>query len=54
VNTTVFTESEGRTTITLTIAYPSREARDAAIQTGMKGGMDQSYDRLEVLLRSLV
>jgi uncharacterized protein YndB with AHSA1/START domain len=54
VNTTVFTESEGRTTITLTIAYPSKEARDAAIQTGMKGGMDQSYDRLEVLLRSLV
>jgi uncharacterized protein YndB with AHSA1/START domain len=54
VNTTVFTESEGRTTITLTIAYPSKEARDAAIQTGMKGGMDQSYDRLDVLLRSLV
>lgn len=54
VNTTVFTESEGRTTITLTIAYPSKEARDAAIQSGMKGGMDQSYDRLDVLLRSLV
>jgi uncharacterized protein YndB with AHSA1/START domain len=53
INTTVFTESEGRTTITLTVTYPSREARDAALKTGMKDGMDLSYDRLDGLLRTL-
>lgn len=53
VNTTEFTESGGRTTITLTVTYPSREARDAALESGMKGGMDQSYARLDELLRAL-
>lgn len=54
VNTLVLAESGGRTTITLTIAYPSREARDAALQTGMKDGMEQGYARLDALLKTLV
>jgi uncharacterized protein YndB with AHSA1/START domain len=54
VNTTVLTESGGQTTITLTILYPSKEARDAALKTGMKDGTDQSYDRLDKLVRTLV
>lgn len=54
VNTLVLAESRGRTTITLTIAYPSREARDAALQTGMKDGMEQGYVRLDALLKTLV
>ncbi|HSL69775.1 MAG TPA: SRPBCC family protein [Longimicrobiales bacterium] len=54
VNTTVFTESAGRTTITLTITYASREARDAALETGMKDGSEQSYGRLDKLLQELV
>lgn len=33
--------------------YPSKEARDAALQTGMKEGADQSFDRLEGYLRKL-
>jgi len=53
VNTVTFAESEGMTTITLTITYPTRAARDAALATGMKGGMDVSFDRLDQLLRSL-
>jgi uncharacterized protein YndB with AHSA1/START domain len=53
VNTLVLTESGGQTTMTLTITYPSREARDAALKTGMKGGMDQSYARLDRLLGRL-
>ena len=53
VNTMVLTESAGQTTITLTILYPSKEARDMALKTGMKGGMDQSYERLDKLLRTL-
>jgi uncharacterized protein YndB with AHSA1/START domain len=53
LNTLVLTEAGGRTTITLTILYPSKQARDAALQTGMKGGMDQSFARLEALLPAL-
>jgi uncharacterized protein YndB with AHSA1/START domain len=53
VNTLVLTEAAGRTTMTLTIAYPTREARDAALRTGMETGMDQSYARLDRLLESL-
>ena len=53
INTTVFTESGGQTTITLTVTYPSKDARDAAMKTGMKDGMDQSYQNLDNLLRTL-
>jgi uncharacterized protein YndB with AHSA1/START domain len=53
LNTLVLTETGGRTTITLTILYPSKQARDAALQTGMKEGMDQSFARLEALLPTL-
>jgi uncharacterized protein YndB with AHSA1/START domain len=53
LNTLVLSEAQGRTTITLTVLYPSKEARDAALQTGMTGGMSQSFDRLEDYLRTL-
>jgi uncharacterized protein YndB with AHSA1/START domain len=53
VNTVVFTESDGKTTITLTVRYPSKEARDAAMKTGMKEGMDMSFIRLDEVVRSL-
>ncbi len=53
LNTLVLTEAGGRTTITLTILYPSKQARDAALQTGMKEGMDQSFARLETVLPAL-
>ena len=53
INTVMFTESGGRTTITHTILYPSREARDAALETGMKDGIEQSFARLDRLLRTL-
>jgi len=54
VNAVVFAESAGQTTITLTISYPSKDARDAALKTGMKEGSDQSFARLDALLRTLV
>ena len=53
VNTMVLTESAGQTTITITVRYPTKEARDAALQTGMKEGMDQSFARLDDLLDTL-
>lgn len=53
VNTVVFTERAGVTTVTTTIRYPSKEARDAAMKTGMKDGADSSYSRLDGLLGSM-
>lgn len=53
VNTVVFTDHEGGTRVTTTVRYPSREARDAAMKTGMKSGAEQSYARLDEVLRSM-
>jgi uncharacterized protein YndB with AHSA1/START domain len=50
VNTLVLTESEGRTTIALTITYVSKEARDAALATGAMDGMNCAFELLEELL----
>jgi uncharacterized protein YndB with AHSA1/START domain len=53
LNTLILAEEHGKTTITLTILYPSKEARDAALRTGMKEGMSQSFNRLEKYLRTI-
>jgi uncharacterized protein YndB with AHSA1/START domain len=53
LNTLSLAEEHGRTTITLTVLYPSKEARDAALQTGMTDGMSQGFDRLDAYLRTL-
>jgi uncharacterized protein YndB with AHSA1/START domain len=50
VNTLVLTESEGRTTIALTITYISKEARDAALDTGAMDGMNRAFELLDELL----
>ena len=52
-NTLVLTERDGKTTATLTILYPSKEARDMALGTGMKDGLDVSYQRLAAYLQKL-
>ncbi|HLK05722.1 MAG TPA: SRPBCC family protein [Candidatus Acidoferrum sp.] len=44
------TEKDGVTTATMTILYPSLEARDAALNSGMKQGMALSFNRLEAHL----
>jgi uncharacterized protein YndB with AHSA1/START domain len=54
LNTLVLTEEDGRTTITNTVLYPSKEARDAALKTGMKEGAAASFERLAKLLASIV
>jgi uncharacterized protein YndB with AHSA1/START domain len=53
VISTVFVEQGGKTTITQTLLYQSREARDAVIKSGMEKGVAASYDRLAELLVSL-
>ena len=52
-NTLVLSEANGLTTMTLTILYPSKEARDRALGTGMKEGMTRSFDRLADCLQKL-
>ena len=48
--TQVFSEDGGVTTLTMTIVYSSRDARVAALQTGMIDGMEQSYRALDTRL----
>jgi uncharacterized protein YndB with AHSA1/START domain len=50
--TAVFVEKGGKTTLTATVLYPSREIRDAVIETGMEHGAAESYDKLAELLES--
>ena len=51
--TQIFTERDGVTTLTMTTRYSSERARDAALATGMTGGMETSYARLDAMLSSL-
>jgi uncharacterized protein YndB with AHSA1/START domain len=48
--TVTFTGDGGVTTVSTLIDFGSKEARDAAIATGMTGGMEQSYQLLDRLL----
>ncbi len=50
LNTLVLVEQGGRTTLTQTGRYESREARDAVIKSGMEKGVAASYDRLDDVL----
>jgi uncharacterized protein YndB with AHSA1/START domain len=52
VGTLVLTEQGDKTLLTLTVLYPSKEARDATIASGMERGLAASYDRLAELLAS--
>ncbi|HEX7779070.1 MAG TPA: SRPBCC family protein [Vicinamibacterales bacterium] len=45
-----FTEDNGITTVTTLIDFGSKEARDAAVATGMTDGMEQSYQLLDAVL----
>lgn len=54
VNTLLLTEEQGRTTITERVLYPSKEARDAALGTGMEEGAACSFGRLAEYLRTIM
>ena len=53
VGTIVLSEQSGKTTVTQTILYESREARDAILKTGMEKGLAASYERLADTLASV-
>lgn len=54
VGTTVLVEKNGRTTLTNTVRYDSKETRDGVLKSGMEDGVSRSYDRLEELVESQV
>ena len=54
INTNVFSDTEdGRTLVVSTVRFPSKEARDRAIGTGMNSGWSTSYARLDAYLQSI-
>jgi len=53
VVTTTLTERAATTTLTVTVLYVSKAARDAALQTNFAGGMEAGYDMLAEMLASL-
>jgi uncharacterized protein YndB with AHSA1/START domain len=48
--TGVFQEHDGKTTLTVTVLYPSKEARDIVLKSGMEHGAAETYDRLAEML----
>lgn len=48
--TNTLTESGGITTLTVLMDFKTKEARDAAVSTGMTDGMEQSYQLLDKVL----
>ena len=51
IGTLTFEEADGVTTLKILARYPSQEHRDAAIASGMEGGLQTSFDDLEELVR---
>jgi uncharacterized protein YndB with AHSA1/START domain len=53
LNTLTFTETDGRTTLTNLVQAPSKQVRDAIIDSGMEAGMQDAMDLLEEVAVSL-
>jgi uncharacterized protein YndB with AHSA1/START domain len=53
LNTVTFAEADGRTTVTIRIDAPSKQARDAIIESGMEDGLQDALDLLEEAAQSL-
>ena len=53
VATVTLSEADGKTTLRTHLKYPSQEWRDGHVNSGMEGGMNISYNRLEALLARL-
>src|SRR6478609_3138865 len=53
LNTLTLTERDGRTLLTVLVEHPTREGRDAHINSGMEPGMQDAFDLLEQVAVSL-
>jgi len=52
-NTMTLVEEAGRTTLTTLVQHTSKEHRDGHVNSGMEGGMQESFDALERVAVSL-
>ena len=52
LDTTVLVEKGGKTTLTTTVLYASQKVRDAVLESPMKEGVGEGYDKLEEVLAS--
>ena len=52
LDTTILEEKNGRTTLTTTVRYESKEVRDAVLKSPMEGGVSKGFDKLAELLAS--
>jgi uncharacterized protein YndB with AHSA1/START domain len=50
IATTTLVEHRGKTTLTTTVRYDSKQIRDAVLKTPMESGVESSYNRLAELL----
>lgn len=53
VTTVTFTERDGKTHLVLSDRYPSRDALDAAIESGSQGAYPEQFEALDALLSAL-
>lgn len=53
LNTLTLTEIDGRTRMEILVDHPTKEGRDAQIDSGMESGMQESMDALEQVAISL-
>ncbi|HEY1275768.1 MAG TPA: SRPBCC family protein [Thermoleophilaceae bacterium] len=53
LNIVTFTEADGRTILELLVQCPSKELRDAIIDSGMEGGLQEGLDLLEEVAASM-
>ncbi|MFI9559626.1 SRPBCC family protein [Nonomuraea endophytica] len=53
LTTQILDEHAGRTTLTTTIRYSSREVRDVALRSPMERGVGEGYNRLDTVLTNL-
>jgi len=49
--TSEYVEANGVTTLTMTMLFSSKEARDGAVATGMTDGMEMGYERLDGMFK---
>ena len=53
VGTVVMTETSGKTLVTTTVRYESKDARDAVMKSPMEHGLRAGFDRLATLVETL-
>jgi uncharacterized protein YndB with AHSA1/START domain len=53
LNTATFTDVDGRTRLELLVEAPSKEVRDAIIESGMEAGLQDALDLLEEIAISM-